>query len=172
MTVTVPKKIRNEERIKYIFKRVNKRLLKNFIKQKGLQNQDVNIAKGLMITYYFSGTAFPTRTEDAKPVSPSDPIFKKIFKQAGLSRTELKKILSNGFYSAAVSQSLDNIIEQLVEDRNKKLSKIIDELQENLYYSQNKEDVTALKQSVKRIPWSIKEMMQSIQVFQNLVLKD
>lgn len=166
------KKIRNEERIKYIFKRVNKILLKSFIRQKNLESYNKSIAKGLMIQYYFSGAPLPSKISDAEPVPSSDKRFKRVFSQTGVSRNELKALMHSSFYKVAVSQVVDNILEHLISNRNKKTMTIVDKLIDKLFSSVNREEVTALRSVVKRVPWSVKEMIQSIGVFKSLVLGD
>ena len=57
MAVFVPKKIRNEERIKYVFKRINKKLLKLFNNKTNNQELPNNLQKGSMLTYYFKSSS-------------------------------------------------------------------------------------------------------------------
>ena len=61
MTSFVPKKIRNEERIKYAFKRINKILLKTFSSKPHNQDLPNNLQKGSMLTYYFKNSVSPAR---------------------------------------------------------------------------------------------------------------
>lgn len=158
-----PKKIRNEERIKYVFKRVNKVLLQNFTRFRRLEEELDSLRKGLMLQYYFGDTPLPSRIEDASPILDSDPLFQRIFKQMGLARADLHKILQNKFYKAAFSQVLDEeFVDTLVQDRSKKLRKMIAALEDDLYFSVDKSDVTVLSRAIKRLPWSLEEMNVSI----------
>ena len=106
-------------------------------------------------------------------MAETDPLFKRIFKQQGLSRKDLYQILEADQYKQDFIRVLqENFIEELSKDRNKRILKTIDALIDLLYYSQDSSNHAALSKVIKRLPWSVIEMNQSIDVVKSLLVRN
>ena len=161
------KKKRNEERIKYVFKRVNKLLLKRFMKKEGLNEESENLAMRQIICLYFSKGSQYDKIES---MPGYDRYFTLLFKPSNMYRNDLKDVFSYPSYASVFKQILEE--EFLVEYQNKRTSKIesyLKTLKNEIFYSPDQTDPSILNHKLSRLPWSMAEVQKGASLLSSVL---
>lgn len=177
MSNSQTKKKRNEERIKYTFKRANKIILKRFMQTHNLPAEQETEAKYTLIRKYFFGeepagakgrSAGTSRT--AATAREEEKLFQMLFKPSNLYRNDLKGIFRSSLYLQEFEYVLENLFYgEYLTKRKAKVESYISMLKEDIYYSPNKSDCTILSKRLKRMPWSSQEVLKGVQLMQELL---
>jgi hypothetical protein len=156
---TKDKKKRNEERIKYTFKRVNKMLLKRFASGSRESESETEKIQSNLVAHYFSST-----TSDKSKVS------NMLFRPTNLYRNDLKSLFSHNLYKQEFSSILENTyIEEFMDKRLSTLEGYIRMLKEEIYYAGEAGDCNLLSKKLTRMPWSIQEVQRGVEVLQDIL---
>ena len=156
---TKEKKKRNEERIKYTFKRVNKMLLKRFAASKSESNPEAEQIQSDLVAHFFSSTS-----------SDRLKVQGMLFHPTNLYRNDLKTLFSNNRYRQEFISILENIYtEEFLEKRLATLEGYIKMLKEEIYYAGEAGNCNLLSKKLTRMPWSIQEVQKGVQVLQEIL---
>lgn len=169
MVSTKEKKKRNEERIKYVFKRINKLLLKRFMFERDLPAEFENVASTQVLNEYF-GSAISNDSTKRSCNSPSyERYFTMLFKPSNMYRNDLKEVFSFKPYLEIFRDILSN--EFLTDFKVKRASKVesyLVELRNEIFYCSDKSDPTILQKKISRLPWSISEVKKGMDLFSDV----
>lgn len=159
------KKKRNEERIKYIFKRVNKLLFNNYTSAiPPSQREKQSKLEDLFVEKYLG-----SKSESSEELSHKH-LKKLVFKPASLYRKDLNSIFSIPLYRREVLETLSNsFIEEFLKTRREKLTEYIEILRSELFLTSDKNDVKVLSRRMQRLPWSIHEIEKGKKLLLELV---
>jgi hypothetical protein len=166
ISTTSEKKKRNEERIKYVFKRVNKILLKAFMDQNDLPQEAEDKATKQIIHKYF-GSAICDKEGSKKSQEVYDRYFTLLFKPSNMYRNDLKDVFSFPSYLQMFKSILET--EFLAEFKDKRQAKVktyLNDLRTEVFYSNDKADPSILQKKVSRLPWSLAEVRKGIDLFE------
>lgn len=171
LTNSCEKKKRNEERIKYTFKRVNKSLLKEFCKKNNLDPaQEVEAQKLFVQAYFGTSTAQSLDRGEAELTPDLINTFGLLFKPTNIYRKDLKRLFSQPSYKASFTKVLNE--DYLTEFLPKRLAKVeayVQGFKEDLYFSNDKSDTSLLARRIKRLPWSYDEVIRGQKLMQQLL---
>lgn len=159
ITNSKEKKKRNEERIKYTFKRVNKMLLKSFATGSSESEAESEQIQTNLVAHYFSST-----TSDKSKVRGM------LFRPTNLYRNDLKSLFSHSRYKQEFSSILEkSYIEEFLDKRLVTLEGYIRMLKEEIYYAGEAADCNLLSKKLTRMPWSVQEVQKGVEVLQELL---
>lgn len=161
MKSTKEKKKRNEERIKYVFKRVNKLLLTRFMSERHLSTEDDAMSQ---VLHFYFGSAMSQASVNKK--TSYERYFTLLFKPSNMYRNDLKDVFGFKSYLHVFQDILSS--EFLTDFKAKRAIKIegyLKELKNEIFYSSDKSDPTILQQKISRLPWSIAEVSKGIDLF-------
>lgn len=162
MVSTKEKKKRNEERIKYVFKRVNKLLLKRFMSEQDLSEEEENQAMSQVLHKYF-GTMI---SKDSTKKCSYERYFTLLFKPSNMYRNDLKDVFSFKPYLDIFRDILTN--EFLQDFKIKRVHKVecyLQDLRNEIFYSSDKSDPSILQKKISRLPWSVAEVQKGMDLF-------
>lgn len=161
------KKKRNEERIKYVFKRVNKLLLKAFMKQEGLPIESELLAMKKIICLYFSkGQQY----EKVENMPGFDRYFTLLFKPSNMYRNDLKDVFSFPSYAAVFKQILEgDFMREYKQKRITKIEAYLRNLKTEIFYSPDQSDPSILNHKLSRLPWSLAEVQKGVSLLSSVL---
>lgn len=163
ISTNLEKKKRNEERIKYVFKRVNKIILKKFMEVNELPNEDEIDAMHKILKKYFG-----PRVEQ-EPKTQLSRYFTLLFKPSNMYRNDLKDVFSHPSYLQDFKKALENeFVSEFKKKRQFKIQAYMKDLINEMSYSMDKSDPSILQKKVSRLPWSLDEVEKGIQLFQDI----
>ena len=162
LITTKEKKKRNEERIKYTFKRVNKLLLKNFTTTTSNKEETMeNIQQELVVRF------FPNSAES---VADRNRIGGLLFRPTNLYRNDLKALFSHRLYKEEFCKILEtNYMEEFTQKRLSILQGYIKMLKEEIYYAGDSCDSYLLSKKLTRMPWSLQEVQRGVEVLKDIL---
>lgn len=164
------KKKRNEERIKYVFKRVNKIILKKHMDEHELpQEAEVDAMNQILHKYFGSKFRHEEAAGSAKDKTAFNRYFTLLFKPSNMYRNDLKDVFSFPSYLEVFRAALE--LEFLSEFKKKRYAKIenyLNDLRNEMFYSSDKSDPSLLQKKVSRLPWSLAEVQQGMTLFQDI----
>lgn len=156
---TKEKKKRNEERIKYTFKRVNKMLLKRFATSSSESETEAEQIQSNLVAHYFSSTA-----------ADKSKVRSMLFRPTNLYRNDLKSLFSHSRYKQEFSCILEKCyIEEFLDKRLATLEGYIRMLREEVYYAGEAADCNLLSKKLTRMPWSVQEVQKGVEVLQEIL---
>lgn len=167
------KKKRNEERIKYTFKRVNRLLLSRFeqshysnnARDTGSVYQEDLIRAQFIQNYFGEGHQILPEATDISQTQ--EKVFGLLFSPTNLYRKDLKTLFGHRLYRDHFSSVLrEEYLPDYLNRRSAKVGSYIAALREDLYFSPDKTDDTLLAKRLKRLPWTKEEVVRG----QNLLL--
>lgn len=158
---SIEKKKRNEERIKYVFKRVNQLILSKVASDHNMEGAPESRLLSKMLEIYFP------QVSDF----PREVLINLISKPSNLYRTDLKKLFNNTLYKDLFNNFLQE--ELLISYESKRLKKIqsyIRDLQDEIFfnYSTSQQNSNLLQNRITRMPWSLSEIRQGISLLRIL----
>lgn len=162
-----PEKKRNEERIKYVFKRVNKILLKKFMAEHGLsEDEEATSMRSLINVYFYSGQT----VEAVDSLAGYERLFTLLFKPSNMYRNDLKEVFGYAAYAAAFRSILDaDFMNEYQVKRIGKIETYLRKLQGEIFYSQDQKDTSILQHKLSRLPWSISEVQKGVTVLRTVL---
>lgn len=161
------KKKRNEERIKYVFKRVNKLLLEEYMSQKGMAPEAELVAMKQIIQQYFAnGLVF----EKVENMPGYERFFTLLFKPSNMYRNDLKEVFSYPAYATAFRDILEkDFLKDYEKERFSKIEGYLRSLKNSIYYSPDQSDPTILNNMLSRLPWSLAEVQKGISILSSVL---
>ena len=154
------KKRRNEERIKYVFKRVNKLILKSFMAEHGLSNEDESLAMKMAIEFYFFGGKSLKSGENKPELERYHTL---LFKPSNMYRADLKELFGHFSYGVTFKKALEEeFLQEYKAKRHTKIADYLRDLKEEIFYSSNQSDPSILKHKLSRLPWSVAEVQKGV----------
>lgn len=160
---TPEKKKRNEERIKFTFKRANKMLLKRFVQLKQLESLPEEQTQKLFIEHFFSLE---------KPQSHQEflQLLELIFKPRNIYRRELKQLFQFRRYTEEFVFTLESLLyDEYLKKRRTKILGLCDQIREELYYRSDKASASVLQKIMKRMPWSASEAKKGLDLMLEII---
>ena len=156
----VQKKKRNEERIKYVFKRVNKIILKRFMANSASREESESSAiKRIIFGYFSNGEKY----DHAEKMPGYDRYFTLLFKPSNMYRNDLKDIFSFTSYAQDFKSIVQNeFLKEYQAKRTYKIEAYLISLKNEIFYSTNQSDPSILKHKLSRLPWSLAEVEKGI----------
>lgn len=164
------KKKRNEERIKYVFKRINKILLKRFMNDSDLPQEEENKAMELILEKYF-GVIEQLNTDQSckKDKTLYERYFTLLFKPSNMYRNDLKDVFNFPSYLEVFKDILDSdFLTEFMDKRQTKIESYLNDLRNEIFYCVDKTDPTILQKKVTRLPWSVAEVQKGISLFRDV----
>ena len=162
MASTKEKKKRNEERIKYVFKRVNKLLLKRFMSEQDLSEAEENQAMSQVLHKYFGIVL----TDHSSKKSSYERYFTLLFKPSNMYRNDLKEVFSFKAYLDIFRDILTNeFLQDFKLKRVHKVESYLQDLRNEIFYSSDRSDPSILQQKITRLPWSVTEVQKGMDLF-------
>lgn len=164
------KKKRNEERIKYVFKRVNKIILRKFMDEHELSQESEMEAMNKILTKYF-GSKLKSEEENnlAKDKTAFNRYFTLLFKPSNMYRNDLKDVFNYPTYLQVFKETLElEFLSEFKKKRHSKIETYLNDLRNEMFYSTDKSDPSLLQKKVSRLPWSLSEVQQGITLFQDI----
>lgn len=156
---TKEKKKRNEERIKYTFKRVNKILLKRFSTNERESDSDSDQIQSKLVAHYFGSD-----------IADRSKVCSMLFCPTNLYRNDLKSLFNHRLYKEAFSEILETIyLEEFAEKRLTVVDGYIKMLKEEIYYAGEAKDSCLLSKKLTRMPWSIQEVQRGMEVLSDIL---
>jgi hypothetical protein len=157
------KKKRNEERIKFTFKRANKLLLKRFIQLKQLESLPEEQNQTLFIEYFFG-------TDKKKANQEFQKLEELIFKPRNIYRRELKELFQHQIYTEELIFTLESLLyDEYLQKRRTKILSLCDQIKEELYYRNDKSSASVLEKIMKRMPWSAQEAKKGLDLMLEII---
>lgn len=157
------KKKRNEERIKFTFKRANKMLLKRFVQFKQLESLSEEQTQKLFIEHFFSSEKSYTHQE-------FQALQELIFKPRNIYRRELKQLFQFGRYTEEFVFALESLLyDEYLKKRRTKILGLCDQIREELYYRSDKSSASVLQKIMKRMPWSASEAKKGLDLMLEII---
>jgi hypothetical protein len=161
------KKKRNEERIKYVFKRVNKLLLNKYMTDHGLESSDEDKAMEMFVKTYFGQDPNSNVT---KKKAAYDRFFTLLFKPSNMYRKDLRDFFISKKYLEDFQETLCKaFLNDYITKRRSKIQSYIQDIKCDLFYSEDQSDSTILQKKVSRLPWSLSELEKGIAIFSEFV---
>lgn len=156
------KKKRNEERLKYVFKRINQLMLKQFMKeQKDCSHQEQKAMENFVCHYFGKKSSFKSFQET--------PEFSKLqtmlFKRTNIYKKDLKEVFSIVEYATGFKKLLENCFcEHYNKKRCQKLDDLIRDLRIEISYSSKNSNPSSilLSKFLSRLPWSMDEVKKGV----------
>lgn len=160
---TPEKKKRNEERIKFTFKRANKLLLKRFVELKQLESLPEEKTQKLFIEHFFSEERSLSNQEFLQLVE-------LIFKPRNIYRRELKDLFKFQQYTEEFVFALESLLyDEYLKKRRVKILGLCDQIKEELYYRNDKSNASVLEKIMKRMPWSAHEARKGLDLMLGII---
>jgi hypothetical protein len=157
------KKKRNEERIKFTFKRANKLLLKRFVQLKQLESLPEEDTQALFIEYFFG-------TNKKKANQEFQKLEELIFKPRNIYRRELKELFQHQLYTEELTFTLESLLyDEYLQKRRTKILSLCDQIKEELYYRNDKSSASVLQKILKRMPWSAQEAKKGLDLMLEII---
>lgn len=160
---TPEKKKRNEERIKFTFKRANKMLLKRFVQLKQLESLPEEQTQKLFIEHFFSLEKSQSNQEFLQ-------LLELIFKPRNIYRRELKQLFQYRCYTEEFVFTLESLLyDEYLKKRRTKILGLCDQIREELYYRSDKASASVLQKIMKRMPWSASEAKKGLDLMLEII---
>jgi len=160
---TPEKKKRNEERIKFTFKRANKLLLKRFVQLKQLESLSEEKTQKLFVEHFFSQESSLSNQEFLRLVE-------LIFKPRNIYRRELKDLFRYQQYTEEFVFTLESLLyDEYLKKRRTKILGLCDQIKEELYYHNDKSNASVLEKIMKRMPWSAHEARRGLDLMLEII---
>ena len=157
------KKKRNEERIKFTFKRSNKLLLKRFVQLKQLESLAEEETQTLFIEHFFG-------TDKKKSNQEFQKLEELIFKPRNIYRRELKELFQHHLYTEELTFTLESLLyDEYLQKRRTKILSLCDQIKEELYYRNDKSSASVLQKIMKRMPWSAQEAKKGLDLMLEII---
>lgn len=157
------KKKRNEERIKFAFKRANKLLLKRFVELKKLESSTEETTQKLFVEHYFSSGRNLPNQESLR-------LQELIFKPRNIYRRELKEVFRYSLYTEDVVFTLESLLyDEYLRKRRCKILCLCEQIKEELYYRNDKASTSVLQKIMRRIPWSAHEAKKGLDLMLEII---
>lgn len=165
------KKKRNEERIKYVFKRVNKIILKKFMDEHELQQDQEPKAMHQILAQYFGLKV--NHHAGGSPItdigSASNRYFTLLFKPSNMYRNDLKDVFNFPSYLKLFKEVIEKeFVSEFTKKREVKIQEYLKDLRNEMFYCTDKADPSILKKKISRLPWSLAEVQKGILLFQDI----
>lgn len=171
---TKEKKKRNEERIKYVFKRVNKTILSQYMNRHDISVEGEGHAiKQVLQKYFGSVIRLDAEFQNSEQKNSYDRYLTLLFKPSNMYRNDLKDVFSFPSYREDFREIL--YCDFLIEFKKKRLSKVksyLKDLKNEIFYTNDKSDPSILLKKVTRLPWSITEVQKGITLFEDFFKAD
>lgn len=161
------KKKRNEERIKYVFKRVNKLLLEEHMSRRGIAPEaELSAMKDIIQEYFSDGQMF----EKIETMHGYERFLTLLFKPSNMYRNDLKEVFSYSAYAAVFKDILEkDFLKDYEKERFLKIEGYLRSLKNSIYYSPDQSDPTILNNMLSRLPWSLAEVQKGISILSSVL---
>lgn len=164
---TTEKKKRNEERIKYIFKRVNKIMLRKYMDQFDIDRPNEGCAmRQILLKYFGSVIRNATDSTSLKEKCSFDRYLRLLYKPSNMYRDDLRDVFRFPSYLQAFREILENdFVGEFKKKRHFKIESCLRDIKTEIFFCSDKTDPTLLKRKVSRLPWSLSEVKKGLSIF-------